>query len=162
VEASIAMRSFQATLALLAVAGMILAACGGSGATPRPTVPTGLPGTEWTLGLQAGTAPAANARPTIVFGSDGSVTGFGGCNNYSGTYVTSGAQITVAGLETQPAAFECAPEVIDFQQQYLDALASATTWSMADAGDAAPSGAVVLSPIKLSLGGIVELIYSLD
>lgn len=151
-----------AALALLLIAGSLVAACSDSRATPRPTVPAALPGTEWTLGLQAGTAPAANARPTITFAGDGTVSGFGGCNNYSGAYTTSGGLMTVAGLETQPSAFECAPEVVDFQQRYLDALASVTTWSMVDAGDAAPSGAVVLSPIKLTLTGTVELIFSLD
>jgi heat shock protein HslJ len=151
-----------ARLFVAALVAVAVAACGGSQATPRPTVPPDLPGTEWTLGLQAGTAPAANARPTLTFGTDGTVSGFGGCNNYGGTYTVSGSLMTIAGLETQPGTFECAPDVVDFQQQYLDALASTTGWAAADMGDAAPSGAVVLSPIKLTLSGNLELIFSLE
>lgn len=151
-----------AMLFVTALVAVAVAACGGSEATPRPTVPPDLPGTEWTLGLQAGTAPAANARPTLTFGTDGTVSGFGGCNNYAGTFTTSGSLMTIAGLETQETASSCAPEVLDFQQQYLDSLASTTGWAAADMGDAAPSGAVVLSPIKLTLSGTTELIFSLE
>lgn len=156
------MRHHLASLGLILIVGALVAACGGREATPRPTVPPALPGTEWTLGVQGGTVPASQARQTLAFGADGTVSGFGGCSNYSGTYTTSGSLMTIAGLESQPTVSPCAPETLDVERRYLDALAGTTGWAVADMGDAAPSGAVVLSPIKLTLTGSVELIFSLD
>jgi heat shock protein HslJ len=72
--------------------------------TPVPTVPvtvaTTVPLTDsalvgnWNLEagmIGAGTMPVVpNTQLTIAFNSDGTLTGFGGCNNYFGSYTLTG------------------------------------------------------------------------
>ena len=66
--------------------------------TPVPTVVPTTPLTDsslsgpWTLeGGMVGTSPfISNVQVSINFGSDGTVSGFGGCNNYHGGYVLTG------------------------------------------------------------------------
>jgi heat shock protein HslJ len=57
-------------------------------------------GTSWVLssyqgpgGAQAPTAPGAVS--TLAFGADGALTGFTGCNQFSGTYRASGSDLTL-------------------------------------------------------------------
>jgi heat shock protein HslJ len=68
-------------------------------AASAPAVPENLAGT-WqltTMGIQDGTAVThPTTAITLYFGSDGTVSGNGGCNNYNGPYVLSG-EITSKG-----------------------------------------------------------------
>jgi heat shock protein HslJ len=125
---------------------MLTAGCGSSSvATARPTPPAALPGTSWTLGVQGGTAPAAAAarQPTLVFGSDGTLSGNDGCDNYSGAFTASGSAIAITGLTTT-SQVECAPETV--------AIATAFRTSL--------SAVLVLSPVKLTLSGSEDLVFS--
>jgi len=68
-------------------------------AASAPAVPENLAG-NWqltTMGIQDGTAVThPTTAITLYFGSDGTVSGNGGCNNYNGPYVLSG-EITSKG-----------------------------------------------------------------
>jgi len=148
-------------LALFLILGstLLAAACGPSGPSPAPTAPAALPGTSWTLGVQGGSAPAARAQPTLVFGTDGTVTGNTTCNNFSGTFTSTTSAITISGL-TLTTTVECPPETLAVQQGYLAALAGATSWTTRNVDSVAPSGVKVFEPVKLALSGASTLVFT--
>lgn len=140
------------------VAAIVIAACS-SAATPAPTAPAALPGTSWTLGLQGGTAPAARQLPTLVFGTGGIVSGFAGCNDYTGAFTATGPTIAVSGLRTT-SSNECAPEVVKAETDYLAALGGVTAWRTETV--APTQGVLVLEPVKLLLDGPTPLAFTLQ
>lgn len=109
----------------------IMNADGASVVTFVPQVQPSLTGTNWQVtaynnGKQAVVSVMADTQLTALFGDDGSLTGSGGCNQYSTTYKIDGPNITVnpAIAMTRMA---CAPEVMDQEEAYLAALVSAAT-----------------------------------
>jgi heat shock protein HslJ len=98
------------------------------------SVPTGLTGTSWTgLGLNNGRdAVETNAlteKLTLLFAADGTtVSGFDGCNDFSGTYTTQQqgnvVTITMASMTTKA----CEPDVMAVAGQYATALRNAVTY----------------------------------
>ena len=142
---------------------MILAACSSSNSpTPRPTPPAALPGTSWELGAQGGTAPAIDIQPTLVFGSDGTLSGNDSCDNYTGAFTSDASTIAITGLQTTSQA-ECAPETVATATAFRAALGAATSWRATSADDVPlPSGVLVLSPVKLVVSGAEDLIFSQD
>jgi heat shock protein HslJ len=141
--------------------GLVLLAvgCGSSSPTAAPTAPTSLAGTSWTLGAQGGSAPAADVQPTLVFGTDGSVTGNTTCNNFKGTYTSTASAITFSGLAltTQQT---CPADGLAIQQTYLAGLTGATGWTTQNVDAVVPSGVKVLAPVKLALTGSATLIFT--
>jgi heat shock protein HslJ len=88
-------------------------------ATPPPTpVPTAAPTIvqpppvffgKWiltTMAIQEGTVPLQpTTEITLVFNADGSLTGYGGCNNYFGTYTLTGTMTKFGdGISIGPLA----------------------------------------------------------
>ena len=92
-----------------------------------------LAGTSWTVsaynnGKQGFESVLAGATLTAVFGKDGNLTGFAGCNNYSGTYKATAPKITIGPLvSTQKHCAEPAG-VSDQETRYLAALETAATY----------------------------------
>lgn len=101
-------------LAVVVVAGSVLAACGGSDDGPPSGMETTttakrtgggggggkdqpLEGTQWVLDQQATklTVVTPAAVVNAQFSSDGRISGNGGCNQYSGSYETSGSKMTI-------------------------------------------------------------------
>lgn len=80
---------------LLLVAG-IAAACGVIGGDDANGSP--LEGTSWTVVSIAGAPALPEARPTLTFAADGSVSGSTGCNQYSGAYRRDGASLSFGGI----------------------------------------------------------------
>lgn len=62
--------------------------------TPYETPASPLGGGEWIIESVGGQATPGPRAPTINFGDDGRVGGFGGCNSYGGSYAQTGAKIT--------------------------------------------------------------------
>lgn len=93
---------------------------------------TDLAGTSWTAnGVNNGNGgvetTALTSQLTIEFGAQGEVGGFGGCTDFSGTYATDGPAISI----TELAAGDCSDTSLAPQQeQYLNALAAATNFSI--------------------------------
>ncbi|MBX3030873.1 MAG: META domain-containing protein [Chloroflexi bacterium] len=85
----------------------------------------GITGT-WTLERIDGESVPAGVGAIATFGEDGSLTGFGGCNSFSGSYTIEGGLITVGPLA---ATLKLCPDTSDTERLYLDALQGATTWS---------------------------------
>ncbi len=151
-----------AALAGLVVVAVLIAACGSSSTpTARPTPPSALPGTSWTLGVQGGTAPAATNPATLVFGTDGSLSGNDGCANFTGSFTTSGSTIAITGIAVSATSQVCAPVTQAAADAYRTALAAVTSWQATSADDVPlPSGIRVLSPVKLILSGPTILAFS--
>ena len=105
---------------LVLLLAFVLAACGGSAAS--------LAGPTWTVSSLAGVGVDPTVPITAVFGTDGMVTGSGGCNNYGAAYTTSGNNLTVQS----PAATAMAcSEVVDQQEsQYFYLLEGTGTYEI--------------------------------
>ena len=58
-----------------------------------------------------------DARPTIAFGADGSVSGNASCNSYSGAYALSGEGLTLSQLLTTMKA--CPPPLMQQEDAFL-------------------------------------------
>lgn len=88
-----------------------------------------LQGTSWKVtGVNTGTALESSALTealTIDFGTEGSVTGRGGCNNFTGTYTLDGGTITFS--EFASTMMGCDEAVMEMEDKYLAALAAAST-----------------------------------
>lgn len=154
-----------ASLAGLVLVVMFTVGCGSSSvATARLTPPAALPGTSWIVGVQGGNAPAAAAarQPTLAFGTDGTLSGNDGCDNNTGAFTTSGSTIAITGL-TAISQVECAPETVAIATAFRTSLGAVTSWQAISADDVPlPSGVLVLSPVKLTLSGSEDLIFSQD
>jgi heat shock protein HslJ len=145
--------------AILAAAALV-AACSSSSSRPAPTAPAALPGTSWLLSLQGGSAPAARQLPTLVFGTDGKVSGFTGCDPYTGTFTVSGQTLAFADLARTPSNNQCAPEIVTAADAFMTALGGVTGWSTAVLP--AASGVTMLQPVRLLLAGSTPLILTLQ
>lgn len=88
-----------------------------------------LAGTSWKVtGVNTGTAVESSALTealTLDFGTDGSVSGNGGCNTFTGTYTQESTTITFS--EFASTAKGCEPDVMEVEDHYLAALAAAST-----------------------------------
>lgn len=121
------------------ISGNTLTIRDASGATQvvagQATAPTGLGGTNWEVtgynnGKQAVVSPIVGTKLTLNFGTDGTVSGEAGCNNYSGSFTTDGDKITISKVvSTQRACIS--PEGISEQEtQFLTALQQAATYQI--------------------------------
>lgn len=96
---------------------------------------SGLEGTTWNVtgvnngdGAVAGTALTDKLRAT--FGPSGAFTGFGGCNDLSGTYATTGADgVAITGLTSTKKT--CAADITSLETQYITALGQVSTFDIA-------------------------------
>jgi heat shock protein HslJ len=96
-------------------------------ASAEPT-PTGdLAGTAWKLQTLDGTKVPSSVVITIEFDADGTVSGSGGCNNYSGTYTASGESVTIENVASTMMA--CEDPQASWEADYFEALAAASTWT---------------------------------
>jgi heat shock protein HslJ len=102
----------------------------------KVNTPIGLPGTSWEVtmynnGKEAVVGMIADSKVTLNFGADGQVSGNAGCNNYSGSYETSGAALKVGPLASTMMACDKPAGVMEQEQQYLAALQNAATYEIA-------------------------------
>jgi heat shock protein HslJ len=85
-------------------------------------------------GAEAVVATDTTGMVTAVFGEDGSLTGFDGCNDYFTSYTLDGAAIAISP-EIGSTRMACASDALSEQsQQYLTALVAATTWAVGPDG----------------------------
>ncbi len=96
--------------------------------------PTGLTDTSWTAtGVSNGRggveSTTGTGQLTADFGADGAFTGFGGCNNLSGTYHVGGSgEVTITGLVSTRKS--CAADVDELEGRYIAALGRVTTYDI--------------------------------
>ena len=87
----------------------------------------------WTItaannGKEAVSSVPAGVNASISFLPDGTVEGFGGCNNFSGGYSVNASTIAIGPLLAQLKA--CGEPADTFERELLTALQAATTWSV--------------------------------
>ncbi len=94
----------------------------------------GLGATSWTAtginnGKQAVVSDATTSAVTAQFGTDGVLSGFGGCNSYTSTWTTTPPDgLTIGPVGSQLKA--CEQDMMDTEQQYFAALAKVTTYQV--------------------------------
>lgn len=124
-------------------AGDIVAAPGVAEGPPGDGPVADLPGTAWSLIEMGGTADFAELVPTIEFGADGSVSGFAGCNRFSGSYMVTGGQLAMEPIAATKMG--CEPPASAVESAYLTALAGLTDWSIGADGRLTLNGPVPLT-----------------
>lgn len=92
-----------------------------------------LSGTTWNVtgynnGKQAVVSPAVGTTLTLAFGTDGSASGSGGCNSFSGTYATDGDAITFGPLASTMMA--CDQAVMDQEVAYFAAIGASKSFKV--------------------------------
>ena len=93
----------------------------------------GLEGTSWTAtGVNNGQGGVSSTDLTSAISAafaGGALSGNSGCNQYNGTYVTSGSDgLTITDVATTRKA--CADDVMTLESQYTAALAKVATYSI--------------------------------
>jgi heat shock protein HslJ len=91
-----------------------------------------LAGKTWELKALSGRheePQGASARFTV----GGKVSGFAGCNSFSGTYTASGRSISISG-KLAVTMKACEPDVMKAEQAYLGALTSARRYAASEDG----------------------------
>ena len=98
---------------------------GPGGAAIEPLAGASLPATAWRV-ISLGGLDSPDPAPTLVFSTDGHLTGQSGCNRYSATYTADGRDIRFAPvIATRMACAE--PGVMAQEQALLRALEAART-----------------------------------
>jgi heat shock protein HslJ len=108
-------------------------------APPVDASPMELPGTSWVLTEMGGTADLAHIVPTLAFGLEGTVSGFAGCNTFSGTYTPDGH---IASLISTKIG--CQPPASIIESDYLKALSDVRGWTLVE-GRLVLDGAIQLT-----------------
>jgi heat shock protein HslJ len=144
-------RRVAAVLAVTSIVA-IAAGCASSSASPGqsgvaasaapPTQGAALGGTSWNLAEMGGTADFAHIVPTIEFGTDGTVSGFAGCNTFSGTFTTGGTTLTMGLLASTEIG--CQRPASAVEAEYLEALSGVTNWEIDANGSLTLGGPALL------------------
>jgi heat shock protein HslJ len=106
------------------LAATVQVGCGGDDEDGEGTA---LEGTEWTL-VDGVDAPD-DSVPTLTL-DDGTASGFGGCNTFTGGYELDGDSITIGPLAATLMA--CEDDKSAAEAAYLPALEAADAWAIED------------------------------
>lgn len=109
--------------------------------TPEVAIPEGnlnaMVGPLWGL-VKIAQGDAGSSKPlsgkllTLQFASDGTVFGNAGCNNFSGSFETTGNTITIHNLAATLMACENPTGIMEQEQQYLDLLSQVASGKLID------------------------------
>ena len=92
-----------------------------------------LAGTSWNVtaynnGKQGVESVIPSPTLTAVFGKDGNLTGFAGCNNYDATYKATAPRLSLGPVASTKKECATPPGVMDQEIRYLAALDTATSY----------------------------------
>jgi heat shock protein HslJ len=122
------------------------AGAGGGASASAPLTNPDLVGTDWILGDLPGQV-LADARPTIAFSGDGTVSGTGGCNTFGGNYTVDGSKLTFGPLNSTKKA--CGDAVDQVEAAYLAAVQATSAYEITSAGELKlTSGSLTLTYTK--------------
>jgi putative lipoprotein len=113
---------------LVAISGMTLVACSLMRPDSPSTPKVELTGGTWLAEDIDGAGVIDDAQSTLEFGTDGRVSGRGGCNRYGGTVQLNGASLIVGQLFSTKMA--CAPALMDQETKFLAALEATRSYQM--------------------------------
>jgi heat shock protein HslJ len=125
-------------IVLIAVAGLVLAACDGSDVI-REGHPSTLTGTAWRAVTISGRQPVAGSEPTVVFGPT-NANGSSGCNSYGGVYTYDPSNGAIAFKDIAMTAMLCVAPARNFVESLFTQAFNAATSASID-----PQGRLVLS-----------------
>ena len=137
------------TLQLAGAADILAAPAQGPGASaatsavPSASSVSGLVGQTWSLVQLGSTTDLAAVMPDIRFSDDGTLSGFAGCNRFTGTFSSDGSSLDIGPIATTKMACQHPASVIE--SDYLNALAGVSEWSIAGGGRLLLDGAVPLT-----------------
>lgn len=114
---------------LIGVAAMLVA-CSLRG---DDTANGGLAFTSWTVISIGGQDTVPEARPTMTFAADGTVSGSGGCNQYSGSFRTDGDRIAFGPMSS--TLMGCEGQRGQQEAVFLKALDDAASWRQTENGE---------------------------
>ena len=100
---------------------------------------TDLGGTTWSLVALGTSTDLAGTMPDIGFAEDGTVSGFAGCNTFTGSYTVDGSALRLGPLATTRMA--CPGPTSAVEADVLAGLAGVRTWSIAPDGKLVLDGA---------------------
>lgn len=97
--------------------------------------PASLSGTVWSVvnynnGKEAVVSILADTKITLDFGTDGTVSGVSGCNNYTGTFESTDTTLKVGALASTLKLCTEPEGVMDQETQYLAALQNSATYDI--------------------------------
>jgi heat shock protein HslJ len=120
------------TITLLGITLLGVMLIGGCGTMFGSKAALALVGTSWTTsGIADGKGGVAGliagSRVTLHFGTDDTLSGSAGCNNYTGRYEISGNQVRFPSAFASTRKMCVNPGVMDQEQAFLKALAASTT-----------------------------------
>lgn len=112
---------------------LTLASAGGRALATFEAQTQALGGTSWDVtaynnGKQAVVSVLAETRLTAMFGKDGSLSGFGGCNEYNASYKATAPEISVGSVSSTRKHCEEPAGVSEQETAYLAALGTAATY----------------------------------
>ena len=85
--------------------------------------------TSWAVSsMYINQVPLPNTSLTAFFDAANSVSGSGGCNNYTSPYSVSGNAISIGPVQATNAT--CNPDTDSQEQVYINAMQSATTYQL--------------------------------
>jgi heat shock protein HslJ len=70
----------------------------------------------------------------VTFRNDSQVSGFSGCNDFSGTYQVDGGLMTIDNIASTEKACPSPAGVMDFEQQFLSLLSDTTRYNIDENG----------------------------
>ncbi len=104
------------------------AAASGSGPAGSAAAITDLGGTTWLLVQLGTTTDLALVVPDIGFAEDGTVSGFAGCNTFTGSYTVTGSALSLGPLATTKIG--CPGPASAVETDVLAGLAGVRAWSV--------------------------------
>lgn len=111
-------------------AGEVVAAPGVAEGPPGDQQEADFVGPRWILVEMGSVADLARLDLTLEFSSDGTVSGFGGCNTFSGPYTVDESSLSLGPLVSTKIG--CPRPASAVEAEYLEALAGVTAWTGAD------------------------------
>lgn len=124
--------------------GDVLAREGIDAASSDAPPAAGLGGTSWRLvDLDGSVAFDAAIAPTLSFAEDDTLSGFAGCNTYTGSFTSDAGSIDVGPLGVTRIA--CPPPASDIEAAYLPALDAVGKWEIQPGGQLVLTGPQVLT-----------------
>lgn len=120
------------------------------GATASAVSPREIRNSTWSLESVSGQAPVAGTSPVLTFHEQYRISGQGGCNQFFGIYGADDREVAIRTV--QAAQQQCAPEIMQQEQTFLEALRNAEDMSIGDDGRLTVRGpqqrvALVLTPV---------------
>jgi putative lipoprotein len=120
-------RNFVA--AAVGLTALVLSGCSLTRPDSPSTPKVDLVGSTWLAEDIDGKGVIDNAQSTLVFGTDGRVSGRAGCNQYGGSVTLNGASLIVDQVFSTKMACT-APALMDQETRFLEALQATRSYRM--------------------------------